>query len=130
MTHLCRKKNGLRQAEPIERLWVAAKAAGVPFVTPRPGAVMDMDNPPAPERWWPEVPWQTAEEAPIIATRRGDLEERYEAPEVFIKAHRRQAAADDVSRAASGGAFCLWRLRSQRPFDGNGEVWCSCRCGR
>ncbi|MEZ4459226.1 MAG: MBL fold metallo-hydrolase [bacterium] len=63
--------------EPIERVWVAANAAGVPFVAPRPGEVMDMDVPPQPQRWWPEVPWQTAQEAPIISTKGGDPNDRY-----------------------------------------------------
>ncbi len=63
--------------EPVERLWVAAEKAGVPILTPKPGAVIDMDRPPAPVRWWPEVPWQTAEEAPIISTKGGDPNDRY-----------------------------------------------------
>ena len=64
--------------EPVERVWVAAEEASVPFVTPRPGEVIDVDSPPAPERWWPEVPWQTAAQAPIVSTLRGDPSRRYE----------------------------------------------------
>lgn len=66
--------------EPIERVWAAATERKIPFVTPRPGEVISVDNPPAPTRWWPEVPWKTAEQDPIIATRRGDPAERYPAP--------------------------------------------------
>ena len=72
--------------EPIERLWVAAEAADAPFVTPRPGQVIDVDAPPPPERWWPDVPWQTAEESPIIATRDGDPANRYPEPLSRLKA--------------------------------------------
>lgn len=64
--------------EPIERVWVAANAAEVPFVTPMPGEVFEPATPPAPTRWWPEEPWQTAAEHPIISTRNGKPDERYE----------------------------------------------------
>ncbi len=63
--------------EPMERTWAAAEKAGVRFVAPRPGAVIDVDAPPTPERWWPDVPWQTAAEAPIVSTRDGDPADRY-----------------------------------------------------
>lgn len=63
--------------EPIERTWAAAEKAGASFVTPRPGEPVDIAEPPAPERWWPEVPWQTAEEHPIVSTKNGDPDERY-----------------------------------------------------
>ena len=51
--------------EPVERVLVAAEAAGVPVAVPRPGQSVDPAAPPAPERWWPEQGWQTADEAPI-----------------------------------------------------------------
>jgi len=63
--------------EPVERVWVAARAASVKWIAPRPGEVVDMDAPPEPRRWWPAVPWQTAAQDPIIATRAGDPEVRY-----------------------------------------------------
>jgi L-ascorbate metabolism protein UlaG (beta-lactamase superfamily) len=63
--------------EPIERVWIAANAESVPFAAPRPGAVIDVDNPPAPQRWWPDVPWQSAEEAPVNSTLNGDPDLRY-----------------------------------------------------
>lgn len=63
--------------EPMERTWAAAEKAGVRFVAPRPGAVIDVDAPPTPARWWPDVPWQTAAEAPIVSTRNGDPSDRY-----------------------------------------------------
>ncbi len=63
--------------EPIERVWVAAEKAKATFATPRPGQVMDIDAPPQPERWWPDVPWKTAQEDPLISTLGGDPNKRY-----------------------------------------------------
>lgn len=54
--------------EPAERIIVAAEQAGVDLVIPRPGQQFEPANPPPLERWWPEVPWQTAEQAPVIST--------------------------------------------------------------
>ncbi|MEM9454130.1 MAG: MBL fold metallo-hydrolase [Myxococcota bacterium] len=55
--------------EPIERVMVAAEAAGVEVLTPRPGQSVEPEAPPTFERWWPDVPWQTVEEHPIVATK-------------------------------------------------------------
>ncbi|HEX9952333.1 MAG TPA: MBL fold metallo-hydrolase [Rubricoccaceae bacterium] len=54
--------------EPVERLLVAAEAAGVRVAVPRPGASVEPTDPPPVERWWPEVPWQTADEMPIVSS--------------------------------------------------------------
>lgn len=54
--------------EPIERALLAAEAAGVPVVTPRPGQSVEPETLPEIERWWPEVDWRTAEEYPIVST--------------------------------------------------------------
>ncbi len=54
--------------EPAERVLVAAKATGVPVAVPKPGQSVEPLDPPAVERWWPEQPWQTAEEAPIVSS--------------------------------------------------------------
>ena len=54
--------------EPVERVLVAARAAGVPVAVPRPGQSVEPTNAPAVERWWPELPWQTAEEAPVVSS--------------------------------------------------------------
>lgn len=67
--------------EPIERTWAAATAAGVPFVAPRPGESFELTAPPDPERWWPDVPWETASQHPVISTKNGDPEDRYPVPE-------------------------------------------------
>jgi len=54
--------------EPAERLLEAAKAEGVTVVTPKPGQSIDPLDPPQPERWWPNVPWKTAREAPVVSS--------------------------------------------------------------
>ena len=53
--------------EPIERTLVAAQKSGVVVLTPRPGESVDPTAPPAVNRWWPSLPWKTAEQAPIVA---------------------------------------------------------------
>jgi L-ascorbate metabolism protein UlaG (beta-lactamase superfamily) len=54
--------------EPAERVLAAARQAGVTVLLPRPGESVEPVNPPAAARWWPEVPWKTAAEAPIVST--------------------------------------------------------------
>lgn len=54
--------------EPVERLLVAADEAGVPVAIPRPGESIEPDAPPALDRWWPDIPWQTADEVPIVSS--------------------------------------------------------------
>jgi L-ascorbate metabolism protein UlaG (beta-lactamase superfamily) len=54
--------------EPIERTLVAGAAAGVTLVVPRPGQSIEPSLAPPIERWWPDVPWKTGTEAPIVAT--------------------------------------------------------------
>lgn len=51
--------------EPMERVLVAAQAAGVTVVTPRPGESVSPKAPAPPARWWPQVPWKTAAEMPV-----------------------------------------------------------------
>lgn len=54
--------------EPVERVLVAAKKAGVPVLVPRPGQSVEPATPPPFERWWPALPWQTAEQRPIVSS--------------------------------------------------------------
>jgi L-ascorbate metabolism protein UlaG (beta-lactamase superfamily) len=54
--------------EPIERALLAGAAAGIQLVVPRPGQSFEPEAPPAQERWWPEVPWSTAAQAPIVSS--------------------------------------------------------------
>ncbi|MCA9655840.1 MAG: hypothetical protein KC501_38395, partial [Myxococcales bacterium] len=55
--------------EPIERVLVAADEAGTAVVAPRPGESVEPTRPPPLLAWWPEVPWRSAREYPIIATK-------------------------------------------------------------
>jgi L-ascorbate metabolism protein UlaG (beta-lactamase superfamily) len=55
--------------EPIERVAAAARAAGVKLATPRPGQSFAFDPDTASgERWWPEVTWTGAAEAPVVSS--------------------------------------------------------------
>ena len=54
--------------EPVERLLVAAEQAGVQVAIPRPGESITPASPPGVERWWPALPWQTVEQAPVVST--------------------------------------------------------------
>jgi len=55
--------------EPIERVLAEARARDVIVVTPRPGASVEPLQDRAIDRWWPDVPWRTGAEYPIVATR-------------------------------------------------------------
>lgn len=60
--------------EPIERTLVAAEARGVDLRLPRPGQMLEPDIAAhARQRWWPDVPWQTAARAPVISSGTGAL---------------------------------------------------------
>jgi L-ascorbate metabolism protein UlaG (beta-lactamase superfamily) len=54
--------------EPVERVLVAAQAAGVRVAAPRPGDRVEPATLGAPVRWWPAVPWQGVREAPAWST--------------------------------------------------------------
>ncbi len=54
--------------EPVERLLVAAAHSGTHVAMPRPGETVLPTPPPPVARWWPEVPWRTAETAPVVST--------------------------------------------------------------
>ena len=60
--------------EPIERALVAAHAAGVPLLTPRPGQSVEPETPPPPERWWPSLRWRSAVEDPIVSSQVNEKE--------------------------------------------------------
>ncbi len=57
--------------EPAERLIVEADRTGAEFVIPRPGQSVEPSCPPPVERWWPEIPWETAAEHPIVSSPEG-----------------------------------------------------------
>ena len=54
--------------EPIERIVAAASRSGVALATPRPGESVDPGRPIPAERWWPELPWEDAGRAPVVAS--------------------------------------------------------------
>jgi L-ascorbate metabolism protein UlaG (beta-lactamase superfamily)/NAD(P)-dependent dehydrogenase (short-subunit alcohol dehydrogenase family) len=51
--------------EPIERVLAAAHTRGTRVATPRLGESFEPELKLPSERWWPELPWQTAEESPV-----------------------------------------------------------------
>ena len=53
--------------EPAERLLVAAKQRSVQLAMPRPGESVVPSDVMAAERWWPELPWTSAEEMPVVS---------------------------------------------------------------
>ncbi len=55
--------------EPAERLQVIADTQDVRIAFPIPGRPVNLDDPIPVARWWPEVPWQTAEQNPVRSTR-------------------------------------------------------------
>lgn len=54
--------------EPIERVLAAAGAGGDTVFVPKPGQGIEPEALPASERWWPDVPWKTGAQDPIVST--------------------------------------------------------------
>ena len=54
--------------EPPERILAAAGKAGVAVAIPLPGQGIEPAHPPEFKRWWPELPWKTAGEAPLVSS--------------------------------------------------------------
>lgn len=54
--------------EPAERVLAAAQAHSVSVVLPKPGQSIEPGGPLTTSRWWPEVPWESAEVSPVIST--------------------------------------------------------------
>jgi hypothetical protein len=57
--------------EPAERLLAAADGRDIHLAIPQPGQSIEPSKPPALARWWPELPWQTAEEHPVVSSTSG-----------------------------------------------------------
>ncbi|HKP63405.1 MAG TPA: hypothetical protein VJV78_42005 [Polyangiales bacterium] len=55
--------------EPVERSLTAAQTSGARVATPRPGEPFEPDADLPRWRWWPELPWETAEQMPIRSSR-------------------------------------------------------------
>lgn len=65
--------------EPIERVLVAAERVGVPIVAPRPGASVELADAPRVDRWWPQIPWDSAEDAPAWSSAVPELQKPFRA---------------------------------------------------
>ena len=57
----------------VDQVTEAAAKNKIPVVVPRPGQSIDPAHLPKLERWWPDLPWDTAEDVPVIST--GFMEE-------------------------------------------------------
>lgn len=57
--------------EPIERTLAAAREQNVNVACPKPGESVEPATAAPVDRWWPDLPWRTADEYPIIATENG-----------------------------------------------------------
>jgi L-ascorbate metabolism protein UlaG (beta-lactamase superfamily) len=53
--------------EPIERTIAAGRKADAVVIAPRPGQSVEPTVERPQERWWPELPWRTGAEDPIVA---------------------------------------------------------------
>jgi L-ascorbate metabolism protein UlaG (beta-lactamase superfamily) len=53
--------------EPIERALAASRASGSVLISPRPGQSVEPTVETPQEHWWPNLPWRTASEYPIVA---------------------------------------------------------------
>ncbi len=55
--------------EPIERVLASAETQGVRVATPRPGQSFEPTSVMPDAQWWPQVPWRTEQEYPVVATK-------------------------------------------------------------
>jgi hypothetical protein len=62
--------------EPVERVLVAAKCRDVEVLAPRPGESIEPTQHPQIPHWWPQLPWQSAAESPIVSTTDGNAAHR------------------------------------------------------
>lgn len=58
--------------EPPERVLAEAARVGAAVVLPPPGQPVEPAASPEPTRWWPQLAWQTAAEAPVVSTQMGE----------------------------------------------------------
>lgn len=54
--------------EPAERVLAEVARVGSAVAMPRPGQSIDPMQLPPVQRWWPELPWQTAEQSPVVSS--------------------------------------------------------------
>ena len=53
--------------EPVERLLAASHQQGAVVITPRPGQSVEPTAEKPEEQWWPELPWRSETQYPIVA---------------------------------------------------------------
>lgn len=66
--------------EPVERVLAAARCADVEVLTPRPGERIEPTAHPTTARWWPDVPWRSTTDYPVVGTQNGSPEVRVVIP--------------------------------------------------
>jgi len=54
--------------EPVERVMAAAELRGIPLAIPKPGESIEPSSPPEVAKWWPDGPWKTVEQQPVISS--------------------------------------------------------------
>jgi L-ascorbate metabolism protein UlaG (beta-lactamase superfamily) len=54
--------------EPVERLIVAAQKTNLPVAFPKPGEMFEPKIIVPTQKWWPDIYWQTAQEAPLVSS--------------------------------------------------------------
>ena len=54
--------------EPMERVLSAARHENVIVATPRPGETIEPSGVTESSRWWPAIPWESAEQSPVVST--------------------------------------------------------------
>ena len=71
--------------EPAERVIAEALCSGVEALVPRPGESVEPTLNPTTVRWWPDIPWQRAEQTPVNATRFGNATDRFHARHCLVQ---------------------------------------------
>ncbi|MCP5071485.1 MAG: hypothetical protein GY946_33410 [bacterium] len=54
--------------EPAERILAGADAAGIPVAVPQPGESIEPSDLREVVRWWPDLPWDSADEHPVVSS--------------------------------------------------------------
>jgi len=54
--------------EPVERIIAASAAADIPLAVPQPGQSIEPSRLPELVRWWPTIPWDSAQVHPIVSS--------------------------------------------------------------
>jgi L-ascorbate metabolism protein UlaG (beta-lactamase superfamily) len=71
--------------EPVERVLAAAQCLGVDVAVPRPGESIEPVPHVKTAAWWLQLPWQTASQSPVVATKNGNPAERVAVAPCVVK---------------------------------------------